>query len=809
MGKGGVWMKKIPKLVVLILIGMAFLAACAEEQARLIFPAVGDQRNIIVSGTKSSTEETFFWVDMTQLSQEELDALASGGIEVLSEDGLPLFEGDFNGTAAGQITDWPINIPIHDQPETILKVIFSYEPAPTTKEETDCYLKSIGYSELESTTEPKIEPTIEPTAEPSSEPITKPTIEPISESSSEPTTGPKAMPTYEPIAEPTTETTVLLTTEPTVSPSIETTVEPTTEPTTEPTINPSIEPTSAPMRTKPPKSTATPKPTKKPKPTATPKPTKTPKPTVTPKPTKTPKPTATPKPTKEPTPIPKPTKKPTPKPTMIPKPTKNPTPKPTPVPEVRKPRVFPTHRAPFWPHWTATPAAASIFVRTLRNNVNLRRIPEGSSLMLLPIGTLLQVSGTVWDKGVLWYHVLYNEKDGYVRGDMAEQLTVRELQTYLEELADTAAQAEWETQADTERAALAEEARLKALKAVEKSDDIPSVSSVANWLLRKLRPSYTSRASTPAEVQYTYTLLTDGSIRITGYNSVASSVILDRVGTNLTIAAELNGHLVREIGPEAFAFCNELESVRIPSGITRIGAGAFRGCSSLREIYLPEGLMEIDAYAFQDCAIESIVLPEGLRMIGNEAFGLCAKLKHIDLPDSLESVGVNPFYYCSALEEIRVTPDQPSFAILNGILCSKKDRRIICLPAGKQTERLTIPEGIRLIGNEAFAGCKMLRDISLPGSLTAVGDGAFTWCSSMIAVKLPAGVDSIGDSAFLGCLSLEDCTILGNRTSIGENAFSGCLRLKMTVPRGSRAAEYCRVNGIEYNYPDAYDWLLN
>ena len=86
--------------------------------------------------------------------------------------------------------------------------------------------------------------------------------------------------------------------------------------------------------------------------------------------------------------------------------------------------------------------STSAYVLTNKSNVNLRKTPSGTSLGRLASGTLLLVTDTVKDSSnVEWYEVNYNGKDGYVRSDMVEWLTIGELQDYLEEQAEKAVKA--------------------------------------------------------------------------------------------------------------------------------------------------------------------------------------------------------------------------------------------------------------------------------------------------------------------------------------------------------------------------------
>ena len=294
---------------------------------------------------------------------------------------------------------------------------------------------------------------------------------------------------------------------------------------------------------------------------------------------------------------------------------------------------------------------------------------------------------------------------------------------------------------------------------------------------------------------YTYTLLEDGSARIIDYTGDAEA---------LTVPAELDGHLVRQIGDRAFSACFSLTSVRLPKGLTAIGEDAFQRCESLTSIALPEGLTAIGDNAFFSCGLTSIALP-----------------------DSLTSMGANPFLGCSSLTAIDISPDHPVFAQADGVLYEKASGTLVCYPAGKADCSFAVPEGTLSIGDDAFdgcffltsvalpdgltaigegafAGCFFLRTVTLPDSLTTIGDSAFMACFALSAVALPEGLISIGDDAFVGCASLTSIALPDSLTSIGEGAFDGCSdTLTLTVPRDSYACQYAIDNGIPYTCSDA------
>ena len=180
---------------------------------------------------------------------------------------------------------------------------------------------------------------------------------------------------------------------------------------------------------------------------------------------------------------------------------------------------------------------------------------------------------------------------------------------------------------------------------------------------------------------------------------------------------------------------------------------------------LEDGTAEITHYFGRDSVVHIPDTLDGktVTSIRDVAFAWCSSLTTIELPDSVTSLGVNPFVGCKSLINIQVSPEQPVFAVIDGVLFNKAEKSLICYPAGKQEEAYEVPQGIQQIKSYAFYDCRALTSIELPDSVT----------------------------------------------SIGEYAFFGCSNLTMTVQRDSYAARYAKDKNLKYTYPDANDWLNN
>lgn len=109
--------------------------------------------------------------------------------------------------------------------------------------------------------------------------------------------------------------------------------------------------------------------------------------------------------------------------------------------------------------------------------------------------------------------------------------------------------------------------------------------------------------------------------------------------------------------------------------------------------------------------------------------------------------------------------------------------------------------GITAIGNNAFKGCSMLRDIVLPSTVHTIGSQAFADCISITKVVIPYGVTNIMNYAFAGCSSLQEVYIPDSVTMIGESAFYGCNNLTIYASESSCAKKYCADENINFQPP--------
>lgn len=86
---------------------------------------------------------------------------------------------------------------------------------------------------------------------------------------------------------------------------------------------------------------------------------------------------------------------------------------------------------------------------------------------------------------------------------------------------------------------------------------------------------------------------------------------------------------VEVIEPYAFAGCDELVRVELPSTLKEIGEGAFLGCVQLRELTVPDGVGRIGELAFWNCGR---YVRGGFKLHVPDSVGTVEKNAHEKLP---------------------------------------------------------------------------------------------------------------------------------------------------------------------------------
>ena len=186
----------------------------------------------------------------------------------------------------------------------------------------------------------------------------------------------------------------------------------------------------------------------------------------------------------------------------------------------------------------------------------------------------------------------------------------------------------------------------------------------------------------------------------------------------------------------------------------------------------------IKEFAFVWCDfLENVEINEGVTYIGGAAFGGCRNLKSVQIPSSVTKIEATVFDKCTNLTSINVDTNNQYYKSIDGNLYSKDGTKLIKYAIGKMDTSFVIPNGVTIIGERSFEGCKMLENIEIPNSVTSIAASAFAECISLTAVIIPDSVTNIGEFAFFNCIGLTKIELSKNVTTIGVWAFAGDTKL--------------------------------
>ena len=157
-------------------------------------------------------------------------------------------------------------------------------------------------------------------------------------------------------------------------------------------------------------------------------------------------------------------------------------------------------------------------------------------------------------------------------------------------------------------------------------------------------------------------------------------------------------------------------------------------------------------------------------MIYEFAFCGLENTKTINIPDGVKVIGAEAFAWSNNLQTINIptsvtTIDAAAFA------------------GNNKLQSITIPDSVTELGVGAFILCENLTNVTLPNTISSIPYGTFAACVSLKKINIPSSVKTIEDEAF-SMTGFTEFTVPDTITSIGAGAFSDCENLvKITIPK--------------------------
>ncbi|MCH5219992.1 MAG: leucine-rich repeat protein [Muribaculaceae bacterium] len=260
------------------------------------------------------------------------------------------------------------------------------------------------------------------------------------------------------------------------------------------------------------------------------------------------------------------------------------------------------------------------------------------------------------------------------------------------------------------------------------------------------------------------------------------------------------GSGTKEIGVSAFANC-QLKTVTLPEGLEKIGQYAFDGNNALTRLNFPSTLTEVGAKAFPENFMNNVAAENGVVYIGKNAYALASNNGTIKIKEGITAISdgfdTNAGKYASTVTKITLPSTLETIGILSQNITSYyNSSNNEALGAFSNCSNLSEIEfatnsRLKIIGDESFLNCAMLKSVTIPEGVTTIGDFAFLGCKD-VDFTLPQSLQIIGKEVFGDYYSSKNNVTIKNIPSglmyIGDSAFRWC-RLPSTVELGQSIRE--------------------
>ncbi|MGM9535194.1 MAG: SH3 domain-containing protein [Intestinibacter sp.] len=172
---------------------------------------------------------------------------------------------------------------------------------------------------------------------------------------------------------------------------------------------------------------------------------------------------------------------------------------------------------------------------------------------------------------------------------------------------------------------------------------------------------------------------------------------------------------------------------------------------------------------------KNLVIPDTLggypvAMIYDSAFCWLEITESITIPEGVKVIGEDAFSSCPKLNTINIPS---TVTAIDSFAFSDEE----------SLEKIVIPDSVFELGVAVFTMNGALKEVTLPSNLKSIPIGTFLYCESLQKINIPDSVKTIEDFAF-AATGFTEFTVPETVATIGDNAFAGCENLvKVTIPK--------------------------
>lgn len=237
------------------------------------------------------------------------------------------------------------------------------------------------------------------------------------------------------------------------------------------------------------------------------------------------------------------------------------------------------------------------------------------------------------------------------------------------------------------------------------------------------------------------------------------------------IPLKYKGKPITAIEAETFMENHTITAVSIPSTVENVWDRAFYHCTALIDVELQGGVSRVGAYAFEGCtSLQNVTLSGKISSLGYRAFQESG-LRAIHFPETLTEIGENAFAACENLTEITIPSTVTSVGRNIFLNCTS-------------LETVNFLASVESIGNMMFDYCP-LKKVTLSPTIKSLEVYSFAYTALETVDFLPEGLLTIGNKAFIGCTKLKSVQIPSTCTSIMPSAFRANTALETVTGGGN------------------------
>lgn len=281
---------------------------------------------------------------------------------------------------------------------------------------------------------------------------------------------------------------------------------------------------------------------------------------------------------------------------------------------------------------------------------------------------------------------------------------------------------------------------------------------------------------------------------------------------------------VTEIGDEAF-YDFRGEEIHMGYSVQTIGRDAFARCDNLETILLPASVSYISTLAFCDSGLKTVYCEGSAPTFGHCIFPDKATLyckEDIDGWRTLASDEWNSYLLKEMLglgecgmdedyDQLIWTLDPDGTLNISGSWQMKNygtnGNRAPWYDLRDKIKTVTFGAEVATVGDEAFADCSSLRQIVFSDIMEELGSCAFDRCTSLQEITIPKNVDSIAAYTFAECKSLRQISVSsGNAeyTSVDGVLFNKDQTKLYCYPAGKTDTSYAIPGSVTSIYSGAF-----